>query len=730
MCQKLIFSLTFVLVLTLAGRGWAGVSKPNPPDGAVVEDTWANLSWQAGPNAASFDVYFGEDYDSVKDGTGETFRGNQTVVYFVVGFPGFPYPDGLVPGTTYYWRIDELQSDGVTVHKGTVWSFSIPPKTARDPSPADAAEFVDPNSVVLSWTPGFGAKLHTVYFGDDYDTVNNATGGIPQGTTVYNPGQLELEKVYYWRVDEFDAVETYKGDIWSFTTPGAVGNPQPTNGTMDVEMNKDLTWTPASSAASHQLYFGTDRGAVLNADTGSPEYIGPITLGDESYDPGLLDPDTVYSWRVDEVDSQGNVSRGPLWSFITGDFLLVEGFEDYSDDDAAGQAIWQHWIDGFGVPENGAQVGYLLPPYAEQKIVHSGLQSMPLQYLNTDGVTYSEAELTLVDLHDWTVKDVNTLTLSFWGKPTNAAEPMYVTLNGSSPIYRENPNASQVPTWAVWNIDLQVFTDQGVDLTNVNKIAIGFGDKNGTEGGGSGTVYFDDIRLGIAAHPVLKRPLPFQEDFEGVELGTSPDESPGTQGVWTDTPPAGWAIDESGVPGVGDPAVDGVTDWAGWAFTDKEWWTSVAGDQRRSEFTLGQGTVAVADPDEWDDKAHPNGYNVTADPYDTWLSTPPIDISGAQPGTVQLTFDSSWRPEYDSDYHQTANITAFFNDHEPIEVLLWESDASSPNFKDDNSTNETITVDLNNPPGATSVVLTFGLYDAGNDWWWAIDNLKVTGTPK
>jgi hypothetical protein len=435
MCKKLFYSLSIILVLVMAGQVWSGVSKPDPADGAVHEDTWVTLSWQAGPNAASFDVYLGEDFDSVKDGTAETFRGNQMETYIVAGFPGFPYPDGLVPGTTYYWRVDELQTDGTTVHKGTVWIFSILAKTAGNPSPADGAEFVDPNNVVLSWTPGFGAKLHTVYFGDDYDTVNNATGGIPQGTTLYNPGQLETGKVYFWRVDEFDAVETHKGDIWCFTTPGAVGNPRPANGRKNVEMNKDLAWKPADSAASHQLYFGTDKEAVLNADAGSPEYVGPIALGEESYDPGLLDPGTVYSWRVDEVDSQGNVSRGPLWSFTTGDFLLVEGFEGYSDDDAAGEAIWQAWIDGFGIPENGAQVGYLLPPYAEQKVVRSGLQSMPLQYENTDGITYSEAELTLVDLHDWTVKDVNTLTLSFWGKVTNAAEPMYVTLNGSSPIY-------------------------------------------------------------------------------------------------------------------------------------------------------------------------------------------------------------------------------------------------------------------------------------------------------
>ena len=725
MCKKLMDSLAFTLVLALAGQGWAGVSKPNPADGAVHEDTWVTLSWQAGPNAASFDVYLGDDFDSVNEGTGETFRGNQGSTYYVAGFPGFAYPEGLVPGTTYYWRIDELQTDGTIVHKGSIWSFSIPGKIAKDPSPVDGAQFVDTDSLLLSWTAGFGAKLHTVHFGDDYDVVNNATGGSPQGMTVYKPGPLEVGKVYYWRVDEFDGVQTYKGDVWNFTTPGAVGNPLPVSGGEDVEMNKVLTWTPAESAASHQLYFGTDKEAVRGAETGSPEYVGSKALGDERYDPGLLEPDAMYAWRVDEVDSQGNVSKGPLWSFSTGDFLLVDDFESFTDDDAAGEAIWQTWIDGFGVAENGAQVGYLMPPYAEQTIVHGGLQSMPLLYQNTDGVTYSEAERTLAALNDWTANDVNTLTLWFRGQTANASESMYVALNSSVAVYQDDPSVSQISIWTPCNIELQAFADQGVDLTNINKIAIGFGRKDTLQGGGSGTVYIDDIRLATMAAPVRK--ILFEEDFESVELGPSPEESPGTEDVWTDTPPVGWTVDESGIPGIGDPATDGVTDWAGWAFAEKEFWINTDG-QRREEFTLGQGVVAVADCDEWDDKAHDD--SAAAGWYKTFLSTPEIDISAYEPGAVQLTFDSSWRPEFDSDYHQTANITATFNDDEPIEVLLWESDPSSPNFKDDNSTNETITINLNNPPWATSVVLTFGLFDAGNDWWWAIDNTKVTGIPK
>jgi hypothetical protein len=728
MCKKWL-CLSFALVLSLAVTGWPGVSKPNPPDGAVIDDTWANLSWRPGPNAVSFDVYFGDNFDSVNDGTDGTFRGNQASIYFVVGFPGYPYPDGLVPGTTYYWRVDEIQTDGTTVHKGAVWSFAIPAKTARDPSPADGTQFVDPASLTLTWTPGFRARLHTVYFDDDFEVVSNATGGVPQATTSYEPTAVESEKVYYWRVDEFDSVATYKGDVWAFTTPGAVGNPQPANGATDVQMTTKLSWTPAANAASHQVYLGTDREAVKNATTDSPEYKGDKAIGDETLDPGKLAWHSTYYWRVDAVYSTGTV-KGLVWSFTTADFLSVDDFESYNDTDPPdpnSNRIFEAWIDGFGTTDNGALVGNDLPPYTERTVVHSGAQSMPYYYDNN--LKTSEATMNLVYPRDWTESDVNTLTLWFRGDRNNAAERMYIALNGSAVVYNDNPNASQISIWTGWNTDLKAFADQGVDLKNVNTITIGFGTKDSPAAGGTGKMYFDDIQLGTAAAPV-GRVLLLEEDFEELPLGPNVEETLSGTEVWTDTPPANWTVDESGVPGVGNSAIDGVTEWAGWAFVNKDWWIAAAEDQRRSEFTLGQGTVAVADPDEWDDSDHPPGYNVAADPYDTWLSTPAIDISGCAAGTVQLEFSSSWRPEYDDNYHQTANITASFDGGEPIEVLRWESNSASPNYKPDNSTNETITVNVDNPPWATSVVLTFGLFDAGNDWWWAVDNIKVSGLPK
>jgi len=221
--------------------GLGSASKPSPPDGTLHEDTWVNLSWRPGDFAVSHDIYIGDNFDDVNDGAEGTFVGNQTGTFIVVGFPGFPIPEGLVPGTTYYWRIDEVNdTEPNSPWNGDVWSFSIPPKTAYFPDPPDGAQSVDVD-VQLSWTGGYGAKLHSVYFGDNFDDVNNDTGGIPQGIATYPPGPLKLAKTYYWRVDEFDAIDTYKADVWSFTTQGAVGSPIPSNGAVDVEHTPVLT---------------------------------------------------------------------------------------------------------------------------------------------------------------------------------------------------------------------------------------------------------------------------------------------------------------------------------------------------------------------------------------------------------------------------------------------------------------------------------------------------------
>lgn len=618
-------------------------SGPVPADRAIHEDTWANISWTAGAFAVSHDVYFGESYDDVLNGSETVSMGNQATNFIVLGFPGFPYPEGFVPGTTYYWRVDEVNDQNPdSPWVGDVWRFTVPSYEAWKPIPPDKARLVDPESD-LSWNPGWGGRMHTVYFGDNFDDVNSATGGTPQLTTTYELDTLELGTTYYWRVDEFTGAVTYPGHVWSFTTgdaslggikgeyfnnvtltgtpvlsraePGVDYNwggdapgpgvdapvfsvrwsgelnvpftetytfyanvysairlwvddeliidnwmahhmaieyqakkdlevgtvpivmeianvegggyggganmqaqlswsnpslpkeiipqtalllpvralrPNPYNGAENVKQTSILRWTAGDDAASHQVYFGTDEEAVRNADTSSPEYKGSTDLGSETLDPGKLDWDANYFWRVDAVNDTNPDSpwKGDVWGFKTANYLVVDDMEGYTDNDAASEAIWQTWVDGYGVPENGSTVGNLVPPYAERTIVHKGRQSMPFFYDNS-AATYSEAELPLGGI-DLTENGGAVLTISFRGVADNGADPVYVALDGAA-VYHDDTAATQIAAWMEWDIPLQAFIDQGVDVTNAGKVVVGVGDKTNT--GGAGTMYFDDIAV-------------------------------------------------------------------------------------------------------------------------------------------------------------------------------------------------------------------------------------------
>jgi hypothetical protein len=468
------------------GESYPFALGPKPADGTMIEDTWVNLSWSPGDFAITHDVYIGESFADVDSGAEGTFQGNQSTTTLTLGFPGFAYPNGLVPGTTYYWRIDEVNNtEPNSPWKGDVWRFSVPPRTAYFPNPADGAESIGVD-VELSWAAGYGAKLHTVYFGDNFEDVNNTAGGLPQGSATYSPGSLELAKTYYWRVDEFDAIDTFKGDVWSFLTEGAVGNPDPSKGAVDVIQTPILTWTPGVLADTHEVYFGTDPAAL--------ELKGSGNRGSESYEPGQLEWNTTYYWRVDEVNNANANSpwTGPLWSFTTANFLIIDDMESYNDieeGEPGSNRIYNAWIDGFEDPTNGSQTGHLDPPFYEENIVHSGNKSMPIYYDNAVGK--SESTLTLTGKRDWTVNGVDTLTVWFRGDSGNAAEQMYVALDDSARVDHDDPDAATLTSWTEWNIPLQAFADQSVNLANVDSITLGLSSVTG----GTGTMYFDDIRL-------------------------------------------------------------------------------------------------------------------------------------------------------------------------------------------------------------------------------------------
>ena len=196
--------------LSWYGPQWAKFAGgAEPANGDILNTTDVTLRWTPGDGAAQHHVYVGQNANDVKSGTSSVDQGTTTGTSFS------NYSWEL--GKTYYWRVDEIEADGVTVHAGAVWSFTISAKFASNPIPADGAILVDP-SAVLSWTAGSGAIVHIVYMSPDPTKMVRVWQG--QTPTTYDPLSLAFDKTYYWRVDEMDGAKTWTGELWSFkTTP-------------------------------------------------------------------------------------------------------------------------------------------------------------------------------------------------------------------------------------------------------------------------------------------------------------------------------------------------------------------------------------------------------------------------------------------------------------------------------------------------------------------------------
>jgi len=187
-------------------KGFAFANNPSPADGAMLEATSTLLEWNPGDFAVSHEVYFSENFADVNDRLVAPVATVETSLSMT-----------LVPGITYYWRVDEVNdANPDSPWKGQVWSFTLPPLSAYDPSPADGTQYVL-SDATLSWKPGLGSLLHYMHFGTDPNALGD---GIPQVETTFGPtAPLEAGTTYYWRVDEFDAstAVTTTGDLWSFT---------------------------------------------------------------------------------------------------------------------------------------------------------------------------------------------------------------------------------------------------------------------------------------------------------------------------------------------------------------------------------------------------------------------------------------------------------------------------------------------------------------------------------
>jgi len=279
-------------------------------------------------------------------------------------------------------------------------------------------------------------------------------------------------------------------EVRFFHIPVFAREPDPASGATDADVEAVLSWRAGREAASHNVYLSADEQAVID------ETISPVSIPADSsyanYATGPLVLAKSYYWKVNEVNEAETPAtwQGNVWSFGTQEYLVVDDFEDYNDYEP--DRIFDTWVDGWGDPANGSQVGSDMPPFAEQTIVRDGQQSMPLNYDNSTA-SYSEATANVANLpvdQDWTKYGIRSLSLWFHGDPNNSVEQLYVKLNDSKVTYDGDAANLTQTVWQPWNIELASF---GVNLSNVTELSIGL--ERGGAIGGSGVVYIDDIRL-------------------------------------------------------------------------------------------------------------------------------------------------------------------------------------------------------------------------------------------
>ncbi len=399
----------------------------------------------------------------------------------------------LTPATHFVaGRIDEARLYNRALTAKDVKEFFPPKLQAYKPDPADGATGVA--APLFKWTAGDTAVLHEMYIGKTPD-LGPANLAGPRTTAVmlwYVPG-LEAGTTYYWRVDEIeiDGATIHTGNVWTFITQALTAyHPTPADGSTDVAPGATLTWLPGQSAVEHHVYF-SDSFADVNDGTPAGD---KGTLETPAFTPDGLDPAATYYWRVDELVAGGGVKTGPVWTFMT--HLPIDDFESYTDDE--GGRIYQTWIDGYADKSSGSTVGHIDAPFAEQQIVHGGMQSMPLDYNNIDAPFFSEAQREFDPVQDWTINDVNTLVLIVRGKVTNSPTLLYITVEDASrkagTVVHSEPAVVATAKWIEWRIPFGEFTAAGVNMARVKKLTLGLGDKNDPKPGAAGMIYIDDIR--------------------------------------------------------------------------------------------------------------------------------------------------------------------------------------------------------------------------------------------
>jgi hypothetical protein len=472
----------------------------NPKNGAIGVPQDTALGWKPGTNAVTHDVYFGTVFDDVNeasrdnDPNGVLVSQNQTETTYE--------PPGLLEfGQSYYWRVDEFNDlDPNSPWKGDVWSFKVINyfivddfESYNDLNPTDP----NSNRIFLTWLDGLDQPTNGAIVGyaeppfAEQTIVHVSEQSMPlfydnSGTATYSEVQRTFSPGQDWTKEGVEALS-----LWFRGYPAYVGGfVEAPAGTYTMTAAGEDIWS--TDDEFHFAYKELSGAAAIIAKVESVENTDPWAKA------GVMIRDTL------EPDSR-NVA------------LLVtpENGVRFQYRNAAGRITDRYFAEGITAPQwvklerttGGLVRAFYSADGSAWTLLNMTVVSMNMPvYIglavtshNTDATC--EAKFSNVSFPDtgvgpqWTDQDVGMLS--------NEAEPMYVTVADGSgtavTVYHDNHDAPLIDTWTQWNINTKEFGDAGVILTDVSKLAIGFGGADNPQPGGSGLMYFDDIRLYLPA---------------------------------------------------------------------------------------------------------------------------------------------------------------------------------------------------------------------------------------
>jgi hypothetical protein len=489
---------------------------PFPADGTVDVPDSVVLTWQPGIYAALSEVYFGTDEDAVKNATTASpeYKGTQAL-----GDESFD-PGKLEWTVTYYWRIDQVNTDNPdSPWTGKTWSFTVADFIHVDDFEAYNA---DDNQIWFSWHDGLGAGApgSPEYFegngtgsavGDETTEsyteetiVHSGNQSMPfaydnnkQGFANYSEAELTLTAPRDWTADGVTELS-----LWFRGNPASVGSfVEGPIGTYTITAGGSDIW---NAADEFHYAFKTLTGAgeivarVESVDNTDPWAKCGVMIR-ETLDPGSKFA-AVY---IMPTKPDGSATNGCRFQARTD-----TGVDATSDSDVATneqmEIVAPYWVKlerdfagNFRASYSSNGSAWIPMAWNPQNIPMSANVYVGLALTSHNNDEPGEAKFSNVTITgnvtgQWLNQDI--------GIASNDAEPLYVAVSNSAGtpavVVHDDPAAAQIDTWTEWVIPLSTFADQGIVLTDVDRLAIGLGTRdNMTIPGGKGKMYIDDIRL-------------------------------------------------------------------------------------------------------------------------------------------------------------------------------------------------------------------------------------------